>query len=89
MSAGGVYKLAESSRPSSLSEASLPLINLSVSTPEAARILGYSSAALRKWRREGKGPRFIRHGRSVRYKLSDLRAWEDTLAIEPAMEVNE
>lgn len=44
----------------------------------AARLLGLSSHTLRAWRaatRGPKGPRFVRCGRSVRYRLADLESW--------------
>ena len=39
---------------------------------EAARILAVSVAALRRWRREGRGPTFVRIERCVRYRVADL-----------------
>ena len=36
-------------------------------------MLGVAIATLRAWRRVGKPPAFIRLGRAVRYRLSDLR----------------
>jgi len=39
---------------------------------EVAERLGLSVATLRAWRHRGKGPRFLRLGRSVRYLPSDL-----------------
>ncbi len=39
---------------------------------EVAEILRCTKAALRRWRREGRGPRFIRVGRLIRYRLSDV-----------------
>jgi len=44
---------------------------------EVARVLAVSVAALRRWRREGRGPRFARLERCVRY---DPRAVERFLA---------
>jgi hypothetical protein len=41
---------------------------------EAARRLGTSVRTLQKWRCNGKGPRFVRLGRSVRYDPADLEA---------------
>ena len=44
----------------------------------AARLLGLSAHTLRAWRaatRGPKGPRFVRCGRSVRYRLADLESW--------------
>lgn len=48
----------------------------------AARLLGFQPTTLRDWRSEGIGPRFIRLGRSVRYRLRDLRAWQEAHAVE-------
>ena len=48
-----------------------------LSEKQAARILAVSIAALRRWRREGRGPIFTRLERCVRY---DLRAIEAFLA---------
>ena len=45
--------------------------------PEAdlARRINASSAVLRKWRREGKGPEFVRIGRLIRYPIRGVNAW--------------
>ncbi len=42
---------------------------------EAARFLGCSTAALRRWRRLGRGPAVTRIFRLVRYKKSALEAF--------------
>ncbi len=47
---------------------------LAVDERQAARLLGVTTAGLRKWRREGKPPRFVRIGKCVRYPLSEIRA---------------
>jgi excisionase family DNA binding protein len=39
---------------------------------QAAEHLGLSIATLRAWRHRGKGPRFVRFGRAVRYLRADL-----------------
>ncbi len=39
---------------------------------EVAELLGLSVATLRAWRHRGKGPRFLRLGRSVRYLPADV-----------------
>ncbi len=39
---------------------------------EAAKILAVSIAALRRWRREKRGPQFVRCERCVRYALDEL-----------------
>jgi predicted DNA-binding transcriptional regulator AlpA len=42
---------------------------------DAARCSGYTPAAFRAWRSQGRGPAYIRIGRSVRYRVEDLDAW--------------
>jgi predicted DNA-binding transcriptional regulator AlpA len=37
--------------------------------------LGISLAALRKWRLFGRGPRFRKIGRAVRYSTADVSVW--------------
>jgi hypothetical protein len=48
---------------------------------ELARRASVSIAVLRKWRREGKGPRFLKLGRLVRYLFGDVHAWMEEHAI--------
>lgn len=40
-----------------------------------ASLMAVSVAALRRWRREGRGPQFIRIERCVRYDLSSLKTF--------------
>jgi excisionase family DNA binding protein len=42
---------------------------------EAAARLGLSHRTLQMWRVRGIGPRFLKVGRAVRYRLADLEAW--------------
>ena len=42
---------------------------------EAADYLGFSVLTLKNWRSQGKGPRFSKPGRAVRYRWTDLEAW--------------
>jgi excisionase family DNA binding protein len=44
-------------------------------TEEAAEYLQVEPTTLEQWRWNGKGPRFIKMGRSVRYRISDLEAF--------------
>jgi Helix-turn-helix domain len=48
-------------------------------TLSAGRYLGgvrpIPTRTLERWRQTGEGPRFIRLGRQVRYRQSDLDAW--------------
>ena len=41
-------------------------------TPEAAAYLNVQSSTLEQWRWNGRGPRFSKLGRAVRYRQSDL-----------------
>jgi excisionase family DNA binding protein len=42
---------------------------------EAASRLGLSASTLNKWRTQGRGPRFVKLGRAVCYRPSDLDGW--------------
>ena len=42
---------------------------------QAALRLWLSERTLERWRVSGTGPRFVRCGRSVRYREADLEAW--------------
>ena len=46
-----------------------------VTESEVSRLLQVSLARLRKWRVEKRGPRFIKIGSMVRYRLADLQQW--------------
>jgi predicted DNA-binding transcriptional regulator AlpA len=46
-----------------------------ITESELARRASVSIAVLRKWRREGRGPRFLKLGRLVRYLVGDVDAW--------------
>jgi excisionase family DNA binding protein len=49
---------------------------------EVAELLGLSVATLRAWRHRGKGPRFLRLGRSVRYLPADLTDFVRASAVD-------
>jgi predicted DNA-binding transcriptional regulator AlpA len=55
---------------------SSPLKN-NLKTSEAAAFLNIRPATLEQWRWSGRGPRYIKIGRSVRYRLTDLNAYLD------------
>ena len=44
-------------------------------TPEAAHLLKSNPRTLERWRTIGDGPTFIKLGRRVAYRLSDLQAF--------------
>lgn len=50
---------------------------------EAARVVGVTVATLRKWRWERKQPTFLKVGRLVKYRLSDLHAFLDGCTVAP------
>jgi predicted DNA-binding transcriptional regulator AlpA len=49
---------------------------------EVADMLGLSVATLRAWRHRGKGPRFLRLGRSVRYLPADVADFVRASAVD-------
>ena len=44
-------------------------------TKQAAAYCNLHTRTLKRWRSTGAGPRFIKQGRKVLYRLSDLEAW--------------
>lgn len=46
-----------------------------LSPEQAAFYLGLSMRTLQEYRSAGKGPRFRRHSRHIRYHIDDLDAW--------------
>lgn len=42
---------------------------------EASDLLRIAVPTLRRWRWAGRGPRFVKVGRAVRYDPSELRQW--------------
>lgn len=54
-----------------------------LSERDAAQFLGVSAVFLRKRRRDGGGPAFVRIGsRNIRYRVGDLQAWIDARLVE-------
>jgi len=49
-----------------------------ISTPEAAKIIGFEESTLEAWRCRGGGPPFVKLGRAVRYRLADLNDWVES-----------
>ncbi len=45
---------------------------------EVAAICGLSAAAIRRWRLLRKGPRYLKVGSAVRYRLEDVNNWLET-----------
>jgi hypothetical protein len=53
------------------------------STDEAAELLGMSPHALRRWRREGRGPAFVKLSRAVKYEVRELLIFVEANKIRP------
>jgi predicted DNA-binding transcriptional regulator AlpA len=47
------------------------------STAQLADVLGVPVSTVANWRVDGKGPKFIRVGKHVRYSIGDVVAWTD------------
>lgn len=52
-----------------------PINNRACDTHAAAAFLGLAAQTLRKLRITGDGPPFLKLGRAVRYRPTDLEAW--------------
>jgi excisionase family DNA binding protein len=54
-----------------------------LNTQQAAHYMCISERLLEQMRRDGKGPRYRKHGRHIRYRISDLDAYsEDRSSVE-------
>lgn len=51
-----------------------------LTAPEAADYLRQAASTLATWRVNGVGPKYVRLGRRVLYRASDLAAYVDELA---------
>jgi predicted DNA-binding transcriptional regulator AlpA len=50
---------------------------------DVAEMLRIPRATLAAWRYRGRGPRWLRVGRHVRYLERDVEAWLESLATQP------
>ena len=46
-----------------------------LSPPQLAELISCKLRTLEFWRNNGKGPRFIRVGKSIRYRVSSVDSW--------------
>lgn len=60
-----------------MTPATLEDLTTTVSPDEAARRLGVEASTLANMRWSGRGPRFVKIGARVRYRLSDLAEYLD------------
>lgn len=58
-------------------------MNKLLNETEASEYLGCSVAALRKWRLLGKGPRYHKIGRLVRYSDADIAGYLEVNRVGP------
>ena len=80
----GIVRRAKAPRVAhrvSPSRASLDLDQL-LTPPDVSTYLGVPLGTLANWRYLGRGPAYLRVGRHVRYRRSDVAAWTDSLAAE-------
>jgi len=50
-------------------------MNPILTAPDAANILRVHLRTLERWRQTGEGPRYVKMGRRVGYRRSDLEDW--------------
>ncbi|SON63399.1 hypothetical protein MSIMFI_04929 [Mycobacterium simulans] len=60
-----------------MSTANLPKLDELLTPQQVADYRGTTVAVLAQERHKGTGPRFIRDGRRIRYRASDIRAYLD------------
>jgi predicted site-specific integrase-resolvase len=65
------------------SETSLRISVGLMSDADVATMLKVSKNTLRIWRKEGRGPAFIKLKKAVLYRLSDVERWLDTRVVDP------
>ena len=68
-----------------LSNFDLP--NAALNTELAAQYLSLAESTLEKARVSGAGPRYLKLGRAVRYRRSDLDAWMAARSVNSTSEV--
>lgn len=57
-----------------------------LTTDQAAARVGLARSTLEKLRLTGDGPKFLKLGRSVRYRASELDAWLETRLVSSTSE---
>ena len=59
---------------------------IALTESETARLLNISLSGLRKWRRKNVGPSYVRLGRLIRYRMSEIQVWLDSHAVKSQKE---
>lgn len=57
--------------------------HLTWSPQQAADAIGAARQTLAKWRCEGRGPKYARVGRSIRYRPADVHQWLAEQVVDP------
>ncbi len=57
-----------------------------MSERELAEKLKISLATLRAWRRNKRGPAFVRMGKAIKYRVDDVKDWLDGQRVDPKTE---
>jgi hypothetical protein len=52
---------------------------------QASHALNLSVRTLQAWRGQGRGPSFVRAGRAVRYRSTDLASWINEQTVSPSL----
>jgi hypothetical protein len=68
-----MYALSRTSEPDAL-----------LTEAQASQVLNLSVRTLQAWRGRGRGPCFVRAGRAVRYRPSDLSIWIKEQTVSPS-----
>ena len=55
----------------------------SLNVPQAAEYLGIHPRTLDNWRSQHRGPRYIRLGRRIVYRVGDVEAYLEAHAVDP------
>lgn len=58
-----------------------------ISTDDLAALLQVSPITLRIWRLKGRGPRYLKLGRSVKYRRGDIEVWLQSRCVASTSEV--
>lgn len=56
-----------------------------VSSRQAAEMLGVADGTLKYWRSTGKGPEYVKYGKKVVYDARDVLAFKDSHRVIPSV----
>jgi hypothetical protein len=60
-----------------------------LTTEQAATVIGVKPTTLAAWRHFGRGPKYLKIGRSCFYRRCDIEIWMDAQAVIPIPRVSE